>query len=230
MSEGKTLEGKFTSTKRVPCGSPTPATSIWGIDWTKEFPKKLTQSIYIEYIRYDKAAAHIADLFPEVYRLSQSNSRFISPTNAEAKKRYYEENGDFFLFRDELNSGTVAGLAACTMLDWSSYNFRNIAVAPNYQEQGLYFKFFEVLSDILIRHRVARIEGDVAPSNKHHIQALMKMGYMPVGTSLSEQFGALIHIAKYLNSEEEEVFTDLFSVTSASDKHSNGRFTRKKGA
>lgn len=199
---------------------------LWGIDWRSIFPRFLSESVRVEIRSYQEAAPLIADLFPDVY-LVDGQSPF-GEKKAEFKQRYYEMTGDFFVFLDSQKGDKVAGMAIGTVLDWSSYNFRNIAIAPEYQESGLYFRFFEILSEILQKHGVARIEGDVAPTNRHHIHVLNKMGYVVTAMSFSERWGVLLHIAKYLDQTEEERFTKLFSMTANSDLKGNQRAHQAK--
>ncbi|HYX37610.1 MAG TPA: GNAT family N-acetyltransferase [Oligoflexus sp.] len=118
----------------------------------------------------------INELFPDVYQRDETQSFFKDQSSSEARKRYYEELGDFFVFRDESCGNRVMGMAAGTILDWSSYNFRNIAIHPDYQNLGLYPLFFDLLAEIMKSYGLKRIEGDVAPSNQHHLHVLNGMG------------------------------------------------------
>lgn len=195
---------------------------IWGLDWKQHLPKPLSESVRVEVRSFAEAAPIISQLFPEVYQID-GKSPFGETKGGDFKKKYYETAGDFFIFYDSAKGEKIAGMAIGTVLDWSSYNFRNIAVAPDYQQSGLYPSFFEVLCDVLGKHGVSRIEGDVAPSNRHHIHVLNKMGYMVTAMSYSERWGVLLHIAKYLDPAEEERCTKLFSMTANSDLKANQR-------
>ncbi len=210
--------------------SPTSLTEqIWGISWNQHFPKPLTATIRVEMRSYEEASPLIAQLFPEVY-LMDGKSPFGENNSKEFKKKYYEMAGDFFVFLDASKGDKVAGMAIGTVLDWSSYNFRNISIADEYQESGLYLSFFEALCDVMREHGVSRIEGDVAPSNRHHIHVLNKMGYMVTAMSYSERWGVLLHIAKYLNPDDEERFTKLFSMSANSDLKANSRAKKPKNS
>lgn len=195
---------------------------VWGLDWEKELPRPLTDSIRVEFRTYDEALPLIAELFPEVYQYD-ADAKFRDRGPAEFRRRYYETSGDFFVFYDSENNDAVAGMAIGTILDWSGYNFRNIAIAPAYQESGIYLKFFEMLCEVLKEHGLERIEGDVAPSNRHHIHVLNKMGYIVTSVSMSERWGVMLHITKYLNESDEERWGELFSMTHKTDLAANRR-------
>ncbi|WP_218110000.1 GNAT family N-acetyltransferase [Oligoflexus tunisiensis] len=193
------------------------AQKIWGLDWKLHFPRTLTANIVVDRIAAVEAWPLVHQLFPEVYQRDATESRFKDDGAADAKQKYYEELGDFFVFQDLAESDRVMGLAVGSLLDWSSYNFRNIAVHPDYQNLGLYPMFFELLASIMKDHGVRRIEGDVAPSNQHHLHVLNKMGCVVSSLGYSERWGVLLHMTRYLQDEDREQCARLFSMTASSD-------------
>ncbi|MDQ3233943.1 MAG: GNAT family N-acetyltransferase [Pseudobdellovibrionaceae bacterium] len=197
---------------------------VWGLDWSREFPIDLGDGVRIEYKTFHEAQPLMKTLLPEVYQLVPGTSRFGEADPHHFKEKYFSALGDFFAFYE---GETNIGMAIGTLLDWSSYNFRNIAVAPAYQNQGLYPQFFEVLSRILKAHGVARIEGDVAPTNRHHIHALNKMGYIVTSMTYGERWGVLLHITKYLDEADEERLGQLYSTTYKTDAAANKKFKGK---
>lgn len=213
---------------RLETGHRSLTEQLWGVDWKSLLPQKISESVRVEILSFANAAPIIAQLFPEVYQ-TEGESVFGEKKPSPFKQKYYEIAGDFFVFYDGSAGDEVAGMAIGSVLDWSAYNFRNIAIAPAYQEAGLYFSFFELLSKVLKSHGVSRIEGDVAPSNRHHIHVLNKMGYIVTSVSHSERWGALLHVTKYLDEDEEERFTKLFSMTANSDLKANRRVSKKQG-
>lgn len=201
---------------------------IWGLDWQKHFPRTLTAAITVERITAPEAWPLILNLFPEVYQRDDTENPFKDEESAEAKQRYYEAIGDFFVFKDQAQSQCVIGMAVGTLLDWSSYNFRNIAVHPDYQNLGLYPLFFDYLAEVMKAHGLRRIEGDVAPSNQHHLHVLNKMGCMVSSLAYSERWGVLLHMTRYLDDKDRERCARLFSMTASSDISAFKRPAHKK--
>lgn len=193
------------------------AQKIWGLDWSEHFPKTLTAEITVERISAREAWPLIHSLFPEVYQRDTTENNFKDEESPEAKRRYYEAIGDFFVFKDQAQKQRVMGMAVGTLLDWSSYNFRNIAVHPDYQNLGLYPLFFDYLASVMHAHGLRRIEGDVAPSNQHHLHVLNKMGCVVSSLGYSERWGVLLHMTRYLDEKDRERCARLFSMTASSD-------------
>lgn len=198
---------------------------VWGLDWSREFPVALADGIRIEYKTFPEAQPLLKTLLPDVYQLNPGTARFGEADPQHFKDKYFAALGDFFAFYE---GDTNVGMAIGTLLDWSSYNFRNIAVAPAWQNKGLYPQFFEVLSRILKAHGVARIEGDVAPTNRHHIHALNKMGYIVTSMAYGERWGVLLHVTKYLNEADEERLGQLYATTHTTDSQANKKFKTKE--
>lgn len=219
-SDAKALEAKTWSS------------TLWGISWTTLLPKMITADIRVDYLRHSEAVPVMQKLFPEVFEgnVGTNNARFFDGTNPAMKQKYYELAGDYFVFRDCSQGERVVGMVACTFQDWATYNMRNVSVHPDYQQLGIYQEFYLLLCEILTEHGVSRIEGDIAPTNLHHMAVLSKMGYIPTAMSVSERWGALVHVTKYLQEEEEDRFADLFSSTSATNKSANRNFRKKTRA
>lgn len=66
------------------------------------------------------------------------------------------------------------------------------------------------ISEVLVAHDVARIEGEVSPTNSENIYILNKLGFVIRGNVASERWGNVIQFVKYLNPKNEKVFTDQF--------------------
>ena len=191
------------------------AEQIWKINWQEYLPFQLSPSVSLESVSSDEGFAFIADYFPLIFE-QESDHRFFETEGCKSSKNlYYKTVGDFFIFKDR---DKPVGMAVGSLLDWSSYNFRNIAILPEYQGQKLYYTFFQWISSILAQHGVKRIEGDIAPSNTRHLQVVNSMGYIMTSMTLSERWGALVHVTKYLDKSDEERFQELFCITHLSDK------------
>lgn len=190
---------------------------IWGLDWSKHFPSVLCAEISVDRVSAAEAWPLIQSLFPDVYQRDDTENRYKDNESPDAKRRYYEAMGDFFVFKDQAKNQRVMGMAVGTLLDWSSYNFRNIAVHPDYQNLGLYPLFFDYLASVMKAFGVRRIEGDVAPSNQHHLHVLNKMGCVVSSLGYSERWGVLLHMTRYLHNDDREQSARLFSMTASSD-------------
>jgi hypothetical protein len=211
----------------------SPAETIWGLDFSEYFPAQITGTIYAEKVSYEVGSELIAKYFPEIYHLDQKSNFSIDSSQTEgggaslklSKQKYYEMFADYFVFRDK--KGVFAGLGVGTLLDWSSYYFRNMVVVPSFRGKGLYENFFELLCSILKKHHVKRIEGDISPTNRHHLHILNKMGYLVSGMNLTDRWGPLVHVTKFLDAKDEENFGKNFSGTYSSDTVQNKKFKIK---
>lgn len=211
----------------------TPASIIWGLNFSDYFPSTLAEDFTVSVVSYEEGNALINRFFPEIYNLKEAGTvSIISGHNKQQdrdeelqKRKYYEYFGDYFVFRS-LN-GSFAGLGIGTFLDWSSYYFRNMVVMPEFRGKNLYQEFFAMLCHILKAHKVKRIEGDVSPTNRHHLHVLNRMGYTISGLKLEDRWGAMVHVTKFLDEAAEDQFGRNFSGTYASDKKQNGDFATK---
>ncbi len=189
---------------------------VWNLRWSDHLPKKVLDDIYIDYVNYDQAQVFVKSHFPEIYHITDYNSQFQEKDDRGFKDKYYQAEGDFFLFRKE--DETPVGMAVGSFLDWSSYNFRNMAILPEYQAIGIYPEFFFTLVDILKKHHVKKIEGDISPTNKRHIHVVNKFGMVVDSLRITETWGALLHFTYFLDEELEDNFAQRYSGTYASDK------------
>jgi GNAT superfamily N-acetyltransferase len=211
------LAKKLTNIKDSDSHDLSLAQKIWGLEWNQHFPRILTADVSVDRIPAEEAWSLIHSLFPEVYQRDAQENRFKDDDSAEAKRRYYEALGDFFVFRDQAQKQRVIGMAVGTLLDWSSYNFRNIAIHPDYQNLGLYPLFFDYLASVMKAHGLRRIEGDVSPSNQHHLHVLNRLGCVVNSLGFSERWGVLLHMTRYLYQEDREHCARMFSMTASSD-------------
>lgn len=204
------------------------AKKVWGLDWNELLPVSLTSEVSVHYSDYQRAQEFANKHFKSIY-LEAGEGRFSDenedPRISVFRQNYYEQIGDFFLLQTK---DQPVALAVGTVLDWSSYNFRNMSVIPEYQNHGLYVKFFELLCAALRKHNVKRVEGDVAPSNHHHIHLFNKLGYTATAISLDDRWGARIHITKYLTDEDEARFGTLFCASYKSDAEHDRQFKQRK--
>ncbi|MCG8671273.1 MAG: GNAT family N-acetyltransferase [Pseudomonadales bacterium] len=199
---------------------------IWNLKWSDHFPRSMTEELQITYVDYRQGQSFAQQYFPQIYHLDSSESQFQETDETGMKDAYYEAIGDFFLFRK--TDGSPVGMAVGTLLDWSSYNFRNIAILPEYQASGLYWEFVKNLAEILKKHGVQKIEGDISPTNRRHIHIVNKIGFISTSLQLSERWGALLHFVLYLDEALEDKFGRLFSSTYASDSKNKKSHSKYK--
>lgn len=181
---------------------------IFGLNWSEYFPLELgNPGEFIQIADLKTSSDFFKKNYESIYQKNIWNSPFLSSGSSITKEKYYETAGDFFAFMD---GNKVTGIFVGTLVDWSTYYFRNCSILPEYQGGGRYQKLLKHLLMILKKHSVERVEGDIAPSNLGHIHVLNKLGFNITGLNLSERWGSLVHFTKYLNPTHESVFLDQF--------------------
>lgn len=179
--------------------------TIWGIVWEDHFPYQTQGGIKVELSNYDDVSAFMNDNYHNIY--NTLDNPFTGSDPNSKKRSYYEVAGDFFKFNDDLR--TIA-IAVGNPLDWTGYYYRNVSIMPEYQGQGIYQEFTKYLVNILRQHGVERLEGDVAPSNMVNIRVMTKMGFIVSGINLSEKWGTVLRLTKYLLKERQDIFFNQF--------------------
>jgi len=124
-----------------------------------------------------------------------------------ARQTFYRHLGDFFAFRNE---GSLVGFLVGNPIDWSSYYIRQVGVLPDFQHNKLCQTLVSSLAIYLRRHGVARIEIDIAPNNHKNIHIFNKLGFKIAGTLLTERWGAVVHLVKLLEDDNNRVFQQQF--------------------
>lgn len=190
--------------------------AVWGLNWEEQLPLLLDDHIRVRFVSATEGLAHFNKYNEEIYRTTESAGRFKHEASDPARRRYFEALGDFFLVENTAE-GEVVGLGVGSFTDWSTYNFRNMGIRPQYRGRGLYFKFFQFLVKTLKAHGVKKIEGDVSPTNRRHIDILTKMGYTITSMGVSERWGCLLKVVYFIDQYDERRFAELFSSTDASD-------------
>lgn len=189
--------------------------SLWGIDWSDAFPAELKPGIWAEVGSPEAvssfATKHFGSIFGDI-----PGSGFWVETGV-ARQRYLEHVCDSFIVRD----GDVdVGIVICNPLDWSSYYIRLAAFLPAYQSQDLVKHVLLRTWTVLARAGVARVEMETAPSNAQCMASALTLGFVVTGTVLSERWGALSRMARYLNAEAEESYLDRFCAAGRSHRES----------
>lgn len=193
----------------VSAPSPLPLSrQLWGLDWSEHLPRAVTEDgVTVHASDFAGVAPFIGAHYPEIFEQDRRPSRFRPGGSDTTRRRYYQVMGDFFTFRHEAE--TVAVLV-CTPVDWGTYYIRSVAALPAYQGRGLAQRFFPYLFERLRDAGVERVEAEASPSNFASLQILMRHRFNVTGTVLSERWGALVRLTKFLDDEATEVFLDQF--------------------
>jgi hypothetical protein len=192
--------------------------SLWGIDWAATFPCELAPGIWAEVASPETVSAFCAEHFGTIFGGVQ-DAGFWSEEGV-AKERYLRNVCDAIIIRD---GATDVGVVICNPVDWSTYYLRMAAFVPAYQGQNLVKFVVARLCRILADAGVARFECEAAPSNVRCIATALALGFVVTGTTLSERWGALSRLTRYLNASAEESYLDRFCAAGRS--HRDGRQT-----
>ncbi|MEO5969904.1 MAG: GNAT family N-acetyltransferase [Bdellovibrionia bacterium] len=196
------------------------SSKVLGIDWTQYFPYSFeTQNCVAEYVTALEGLAFIRKYYNEIHleqgqfqeqEEGSEEAPFLSYYKedfTEAKVRYYEELGDFFLVKQ---GGDPVGVIVGTLTDWSTYNFRSSSFLRKFQGSGIHTKLLAYAIKILKFHGVVRAEADANPSNFATLQVLTRSRFNITGINLSERWGALVHFTQYLQEEPANCFQKHF--------------------
>lgn len=193
---------------------------LWGINWSEAFPFEIKPGIWAEVGSTDAVSAFAREHFGTIFGDSERGARFFLDAGV-AKERYLQHVCDSFIVRD---GDTAIGVVICNPVDWSSYYLRMAAFLPAYQGQDLVKFVVPRTWAVLARAGVARFEMDTAPSNTRALGAALATGFVVTGTSLSERWGALSRLTRYLDSGAEEAYLDRFCASGR--LHRDGRQNR----
>jgi RimJ/RimL family protein N-acetyltransferase len=191
---------------------------LWGIDWSDTFPCELKPGIWAEVGSPEAVADFCARHFGSIFGDVQGSGFWLD--QGAAKERYLRHACDSIIIRD---GTTDVGVVICNPVDWSTYYLRMAAFVPAYQGQNLVKFVVARLCRILTEAGVARFECDAAPSNVRCIATALALGFVVTGTTLSERWGALSRLTRYLNPGAEESYLDRFCAAGRS--HRDGRQT-----
>jgi ribosomal protein S18 acetylase RimI-like enzyme len=180
---------------------------LWGIDWRDCLPRELSDGLSVHAADFLTVAPFIGAHYPAIFEQDRRPTRFRSGGSASSRLRYYQAAGDFFAFRD---GAEIVAVLICTPVDWSTYYIRSAAALPEYQGRGLVPRFFPFLFERLRAAGVERVEAEAAPSNFASLQHLLRHRFNVTGTVLSERWGALVRLTRFLDDDATEVFLDQF--------------------
>lgn len=183
---------------------------ILGLDWGEHLPLRI-DDVWVESASFEEALPFIEAHYGRIF--GDQQARFLADPMTPAKRRFCDEMDVLTLRADglaERASGDLIGLLIGHPLDWSSYYMRSVAILPAYRKRHLLTRLVAWTEAPLRAAGVERIEGDCSPANAPMMKMLVGLGYLATGTTSSERWGAMVHFAKFLRDEAEEVFTRQF--------------------
>jgi RimJ/RimL family protein N-acetyltransferase len=81
---------------------------------------------------------------------------------------------------------------------------------PEHQGRAAAQSFFRALFPLLQACGVERVELDTSPSNLAMMQIVTRLRFNPVGTTLTDRWGALVKFSKFLDEDCEGIFLRQF--------------------
>jgi hypothetical protein len=160
----------------------------------------------MEPVSLEVALAFTRDHYAGIFASMPGDTRFPAEPMTAAKTRFLAES-DRFAFRD---GHDMVGLLVGNPLDWSTYYWRSVALLPQYQGRGLVAAALVHTDPILRDAGVVRVEGDAAPINYRQVRLLMRLGYCVTGSTISERWGAMLRLTKFLCADAEGRFATQF--------------------
>lgn len=178
---------------------------LWDLDWNRKLPWQLDDAVSVESGSFDQALPFMQEHYGEIFGGTEE-SRFLVEPMSEAKRRFCSEL-DIFLFRAD---GRAVGILMGHPTDWSTYYIRSTAFIEEYRARGLMRIFLVPFWKALRDAGVDRVESEVSPTNKPTLALQMKEGFIVTSAGMSERWGAVLRLTKYLSSEPERVFARQF--------------------
>lgn len=186
---------------------------LYGIEWEDHFPLPLQSgesSDRVEVASYDRAMEFVRQHHDRIFQQDLWNSPFRSAGDPEARERYYRESADCFLFIDGQSGDKPYGVYLGTPVDWSTYYLRYCAVFPEYQQGGRVQALLEHLLSVFRGAGLERVEVEISPSNLVNLHLFNKHKFNITGMQLSDRWGAVVRMTRFLSRDSESSFLDQF--------------------
>lgn len=193
---------------RVEGPSPPKASKfLWGIDWAEWLPRRLTgDGIDLCPSDIESAMPFICAHYAEIFEQDAERGQFFHEPFDGAKLRYYR-TADVFEIK---HAARTVGLLIGAPSDWSTYYVRTMGVLRAYQGRQLPRVILPFLFERLADAGVRRFEAETSPSNLATVLFLTRMRFNITGHSLTERWGTLLRLTKFLDEAAEDVFLDKF--------------------
>lgn len=180
--------------------------TLWGIDWSEHLPLAMGDGIVVHASTFERSLPFIREHYAAIFH-EDAQSPFSTTRVGSQKERYYRLAGDFFEFKD---GEKTIGLLIGTPVDWSTYYIRSAAVLPEYSGRRTIQDLLPVMFGVLRVAGIERVEADTQPSNLATMHILNRLHFNVTGTSLSDRWGAQVHLTLFLNEVCENVFLSRF--------------------
>ncbi len=189
---------------------------IWGIIWEEYFPLKIGDySIEVSSQKEFNEIKNASESF--IVSSENSNDTFIKELSSVAKFKYLEMASDFFKFKYK---NEIVGVVVCEAGDWSSYYLRYIYIDKNHRSNKLTIEFVNAIESVLRNYKVDKVICDVSTGNLSQLSRMSDLSFICTGNMLSERFGAMIKMTKFLDEKSLHVFTSHFNQSFKTNKKS----------
>ena len=99
---------------------------VLGIKWADSYPKEILAGFEVRKVDWKEGISFVKGNFEEIFKREVSSGKdFYDLGSSEAKERYYEKLGDFFLIKD-LKQDRDIGYLVGAISEWSTYNLRSV--------------------------------------------------------------------------------------------------------
>ena len=113
-----------------------------------------------------------------------------------------------FLFIDP--TGKIVGWNMSESEDWHTFYLRNTGLLPDHQECGVYSGFHEVLVRYCSEIGYERLTSHHKGTNRRILMLKLRADYFLAGMELTERWGAMFKLVKFLKPDRRESFVGLF--------------------
>ncbi len=182
---------------------------LWGVDWQSLLPWSLDTNVTASLANFDLIKEFMKKHGAAIYEVEAQKSAFLSTIDSPAKEFYYQNLADHFAF---WQAGELVGVFTGNAFDWSTYYLRNFALLHKARGKGMQRKFYEKLFLVLKELGVERVEGEVSPSNLAQVHTFNKLEFNVVGSKMTERWGGLLLMTKYLQEKNQNVFLEQFCM------------------
>lgn len=183
--------------------------TVWGLDWEKHLPMSLGDYT-LEASTFEEFVAIKNRPNSFIISSENSNDQFLKESLNISKEEYLRKFSDFFVIRS-LQTQEVCGVIVCDVMDWSSYYLRFIYIDPKHRSHNLTIQFVAAVESVLKNYSLDKIVCEVSSGNLPQVARMSQQGYICTGNSLSERFGSLLRLTKFLKSDSLEIFNTQFT-------------------
>jgi GNAT superfamily N-acetyltransferase len=206
-SVGSDEEAPESGVRAAPPPPPLLSRLFWKVDWVESLPLTLTQDgIELRASDIERALPFIGAHYGEIFAGDEERARFFHEPFDDAKIRYYRACDVFELTHGHRTIGIMIGAPT----DWSTYYVRTMGVLAPYQGRQLPRLVLPFMFGRLAAAGVRRFEVETSAANLAVVLFLTRMRFNVTGQVLSERWGALLRMTKFLDEGAEEVFLDKF--------------------